>query len=169
MKTIKIFLVTVVCFAAVTTGYSQKTKTESFKVSGECGTCKKKIESSAKAAGATSAFWDQDTKILKVSYNAGADVSAIQKSIADAGYDTPKFRAPDEAYNNLDKCCQYQRLDVKKVDDRCTNPDCKMKDGKCADMTVCKENSSCKNENCMKKSCCDESATVEKGSASEKL
>jgi periplasmic mercuric ion binding protein len=155
MKTIKILLVTAVCFAVVTTSYAQKTRTESFNVSGECGTCKKKIESSARAAGATYAFWDQHTKILKVSYNAGTDVSAIQKSIADAGYDTPKFRAPDEAYNSLDKCCQYERQDVKKVADCCANPDCKMKDGKCADMAVCKDNSCCKNnEDCVKKSCC---------------
>jgi len=170
MKTIKIFLIIAVCFAAVTTGYSQKTKTESFKVSGECGSCKKKIESSARAAGATYAFWDQHSKLLKVSYNAGTDVSAIQKNIADAGYDTPKFRASDEAYNSLDKCCQYQREDVKKSADCCSSPECKMQNGKCADMAVCKDNSCCKtDQDCMKTSCCEKAATGDKKVTSEKL
>src|SRR5436190_22321250 len=107
MKTLKIFLVVAVCLSATIAGHSQKTRTESFKVAGECGTCKKKIETAAREAGATYAAWDMHSKILKLTYNAGTDVSAIQQSIADAGYDTPKFRATDAAYNGLDKCCQY--------------------------------------------------------------
>src|SRR5215467_7426760 len=109
MKTLKIFFIAAVCITIAAQGYSQKTKSESFKVSGECGTCKKKIEKAAKDAGATYAAWDMNTKILKLSYNAGTDVAAIQQRIADAGYDTPKFRATDAAYNGLDKCCQYDR------------------------------------------------------------
>ena len=81
MKTLKIFLTAVICISVAATSYSQKTKTESFKVAGECGTCKKKIERSAKEAGATYAAWDMHTKILKVTYNAGTDVSAIQKNM----------------------------------------------------------------------------------------
>src|SRR5690349_14439765 len=95
MKTLKIFLVAALCTTFVA-AHSQKTKTEVFKVSGECGTCKKKIENSAREAGATYAAWDQHTKILRLTYNAGTDVSVIQQKIANAGYDTPLFRAPDD-------------------------------------------------------------------------
>src|SRR5678816_2430511 len=87
MKMLKIFFVAAVCMSIATQGYSQKTRTESFKVAGECGTCEKKIEKAAKEAGATYAAWDMHTKILKLTYNAGTDVAAIQQKIADAGYD----------------------------------------------------------------------------------
>ena len=168
MKMLKIFIVAAVCISTVTQGYSQKTRTESFKVAGECGTCKKKIEKAAKEAGATYAAWDMHTKILKLSYNAGTDVTAIQQRIADAGYDTPKFKATDAAYNGLDKCCQYDRQVTAKSVDCCGSDDCKMKNGKCADMAACKDKGCCKEDaDCSAKACCekaaaDKSASVEK-------
>jgi len=162
MKTLKIFLVAVSYMAATVAAYSQKTRTESFKVSGECGICKKKIEKSAREAGATYAVWDQQTKILKVSYNAGTDVSNIQQGIANAGYDTPKFRASDEAYNSLDKCCQYERQAVSKTD-TCCGTECNMKDGKCVDMADCKEKGCCKDDaGCVHSSCCEKTGAVQK-------
>ena len=79
-------------------------------MSGECGTCKKKIETAAKKAGATYALWNVDSKELTVKYNSTTTNSAkIQKTIADAGYDTQDFKASDKAYNSLDGCCQYER------------------------------------------------------------
>ena len=168
MKTLKIFLVAAVCLSTVA-GYSQKTRTESFKVAGECGTCKKKIEKAAKEAGATYAAWDMHTKILKLSYNAGTDVAAIQQKIADAGYDTPKFRATDAAYGSLDKCCQYDRAAATKSASCCGSDECKMKDGKCADMTACKQKGCCKEDaDCAQKGCCEKTAAVEKDAGAEK-
>jgi copper chaperone CopZ len=91
------------------TGFAQ-TKSETLKVSGECGSCKKKIESAAKKAGATYAVWNVDSKELTVKYESTSTSSAkIQKAIAEVGYDTPDFKATDEAYNKLDGCCQYDR------------------------------------------------------------
>jgi len=169
MKMLKIFLVAAICTATVTHGYSQKTRTESFKVAGECGTCKKKIEKAAKEAGATYAAWDMHTKILKLSYNAGTDVTAIQQRIADAGYDTPKFKATDAAYNSLDKCSQYDRQTAAKSANCCSSDDCKMIDGKCADMAACKEKGCCKEDaDCAQKGCCEKVATSGKGATSDK-
>jgi len=92
-----------------TLGFAQ-TKSETLKVSGECGSCKKKIESAAKKAGASYAVWDVDSKELTVKYNSTSTNSAkIQKAIAEVGYDTPNYKATDEAYNKLDGCCQYDR------------------------------------------------------------
>jgi len=159
MKMLKIFLVAAVCISTVAS--AQKTRTESFKVAGECGTCKKKIEKAAREAGATYAAWDMHTKILKLSYNAGTDVASIQQKIADAGYDTPKFRASDAAYNSLDKCCQYDRQVAMKSADCCGSADCKMKDGKCADMAACKEKGCCKEDaDCAQKGCCEKAGAA---------
>jgi len=174
MKMLKIFFVAAICISTVA-AYAQKTRTESFKVGGECGTCKKKIEKAAKEAGATYAAWDMQTKILKLTYNAGTDVVAIQQRIANAGYDTPKFRATDAAYNGLDKCCQYDRQIALRSANCCGSDDCKMsggssgKDGKCADMTSCKEKGCCKDDaDCANKGCCEKSGTADKDATAEK-
>ncbi|HWI90996.1 MAG TPA: cation transporter [Flavisolibacter sp.] len=105
----KSLLFSLVFILMASIGFAQ-TKSETLKVSGECGSCKKKIEAAAKKAGATYAVWNVDSKELTVKYNSTSTNSAkIQKTIADVGYDTPDFKATDEAYNKLDGCCQYER------------------------------------------------------------
>ena len=85
-------------------------KSETIKVWGNCGMCKGHIEKAAKEAGASTASWNKDTKILTVKYDAAkTDNQKIQKSVAGAGYDTKDFTGSDEAYKNLDECCQYDR------------------------------------------------------------
>jgi periplasmic mercuric ion binding protein len=160
MKSLKIFAVVAVCMALTTTSFSQKAKTEAFKVSGECGMCKKKIEKAAKEAGASFASWNIQTKVLKVSYNTtAASTSSIQQRIADAGYDTPGFKATDEAYNKLDACCQYDREVKKEIN--CCASGCEMMDGKCKDEAACKEKGCCKNSGTDKKSnCCSSEKTT---------
>lgn len=89
--------------------FAQKT-TENIKVQGNCGMCKKKIEKAAKIPGVESAVWDKKTKELALTYDAGKTTSEkVQTSIANAGYDTEKVKASDEAYGKLDECCQYER------------------------------------------------------------
>ena len=92
------------------TSFAQTIKTETFKVDGNCGQCKKHIETAAKLPGVTSAVWNKSTKIFTVMYKpTKVSVDSIQSKIAAAGYDTPKFRANDAAYKALDECCQYDR------------------------------------------------------------
>ncbi len=108
MKILKSFLVIagVTCSMSL---FAQKT-TESVKVAGSCGMCKKKIEKAAKIPGVESAVWDKKTKELALVYDASKTTSEkVQTSIANAGYDTEKVKAPDEAYKKLDECCQYER------------------------------------------------------------
>ena len=89
--------------------FAQKT-TEHVKVFGNCGMCKKKIEKAAKLPGVESAVWDKKTKELTLTYDAAKTSSLkVQTSIANAGYDTEKVKAPDAAYGKLDECCQYDR------------------------------------------------------------
>jgi mercuric ion binding protein len=85
-------------------------QTESFQVLGNCGMCKRTIEKAAAQAGATSAVWDVDKGLLTVTFDpAKTTADAIQKTVAQSGYDNVGYKAPDTAYNALHGCCQYDR------------------------------------------------------------
>ncbi len=97
-------------FTFITLFATAQMKTDTLKVYGICGSCKENIETAAKAAGATAADWNKNTKLLMVSYDASKTSNMqLQNKIASAGYDTQDVKAPDAAYKKLDKCCQYQR------------------------------------------------------------
>ena len=114
MKSIKLFGLLFISSFYFQSAFAQTSKTETVTVNGNCGTCKKNIEKSALAAGATSANWDKKTKFLNISYDPSVSNSAkIQTAIAAAGYDTQDYKANDSAYNKLDECCQYDRKDLK--------------------------------------------------------
>jgi len=93
-------------------------KTDTFKVYGNCGMCKSRVEKAAKAEGATTAVWDKDTKIMTVTYDASkTSVEAIQKKVASVGHDTELFTAPGKVYEKLPGCCLYERkAETKKQD-----------------------------------------------------
>lgn len=114
MKALKFFSVAVLTLLG--SAVFAQTKTESIKVSGECGMCKKNIETALKVPGINTASWNTKTKILKVSYDA-AKISNddIQKKVAAAGYDTPKYKATEADYKKLDDCCQYDRGGIEKL------------------------------------------------------
>lgn len=154
MKTFKLFLLSFV-FISLSTLVSAQTKSETFKVAGECGMCKKKIEKAAKAAGASVAVWNADSKEITVKYNStSSNTAKIQQAIASVGYDTPGYKATEVAYKSLDECCQYERSATAASccdDKKCEGAQC-MKDGKCAkDMSCCKD-SGCSEKDCCKKS-----------------
>lgn len=126
MKTLRIFSLATIFMAFAAVAVAQ-TKTEIFKVSGNCGMCKTKIEKAAKDAGAKSASWNADTKDLTVSYKSSStNMAKIQGMIASAGYDNVGATAPTEAYDKLHACCKYDRAAVTNE----AKPDC-CKDGKC--------------------------------------
>jgi periplasmic mercuric ion binding protein len=92
------------------TGSQNQPTTSEFKVYGECGMCKSRIEKAAKVDGVTSALWDKETKILKVEFlPSKVKVETIHKNIAKAGHDTEKMKADDATYNKLPECCKYER------------------------------------------------------------
>lgn len=119
MKTIKIIFIVLLAAVFSSTGYSQttqketstlKTKTETFKVWGNCESCQARIEKAAKVEGVSDATWNKDTKMLTVAFNpAITSDEVIQKNIAKAGHDTEKYKADDKVYAQLPGCCQYQR------------------------------------------------------------
>lgn len=137
MKTLKFLVPFVLLISFAQFGIAQSKK-ETFKVAGACGMCKTKIENAAKSAGATYALWNTDTKELIVKYNStSSNTAKIQQTIANVGYDTPNFKATDEAYNNLHECCKYDRTIL--AANCCDKADC-CKDGKCtAGAECCKQ------------------------------
>jgi Cu(I)/Ag(I) efflux system membrane fusion protein len=37
------------------------------------------------------------------------NLDTIQKAVANASYDTEKFKAPEEVYSKLPECCLYRK------------------------------------------------------------
>ena len=129
MKTFKIGSLLPLFIALAIVSFGQNTKTETIAVSGNCSMCQKKIEKAAKQAGATTADWNKDTKVLTIKYNSSTTNAAkIQQGIATVGYDTRDFKAADESYNKLPACCQYDRTAAAGKHEAM---DC-CKDGKCS-------------------------------------
>ena len=115
MKTFKFVVLAFVTILFVTNTFAQTpaksiaSKTETIKVSGNCGMCKDRIEASAKVNGVTKAEWDKSTKILTLVYNPSVVKSDdIQKKIAGVGHDTEKYKADTKTYNSLPGCCKYR-------------------------------------------------------------
>ena len=114
MQTIKLFSLLFATILSFTATSAQTVKTETVIVSGNCNSCKKHIEKSALAAGATAANWDKNTRFLDISYDpATSNTLKIEAAIAEAGYDTQDFKASDSAYHQLEDCCQYDRKNLR--------------------------------------------------------
>ncbi len=142
-------IVAVLLFGVFTSNstYAQnKIASDTIKVWGNCGMCKTTIEKSAKAAGAKTAVWNEDSKDLIVSYAAAKTSSnKIQEAVANAGYDTQDLTAPVEVYNKLHGCCQYERKEAVASAACCKDTAC----GTAGD--TCKGKACCKDEACAKK------------------
>ena len=107
MKSILISLITLAAFVACNT--MSNSKTESFKVYGNCGMCKKTIEKALSEKN-IKGNWNKTTKIISVTYDSVKYTSKkVHQIIANAGYDTELVKGNDKAYNNLHECCKYDR------------------------------------------------------------
>ena len=113
MKHIKIITLLIALISSKLTGCEAKiknTKTETYKVWGNCGMCQETIEKAVKQKNTAKGKWNKDTKMIIISYDSiKTNSDAILKRIALAGYDNDKFIAPDEAYNKRPECCHYER------------------------------------------------------------
>jgi mercuric ion binding protein len=120
MKTFSLLLTVMIAAAISQSAFAQKndqntvktivSKTESFKVFGNCELCQTRIENAVKEEGASSASWDKDTKMLTVTYDPSkTSRDKLSKKLASVGHDTEKYRAPDDVYDKLPACCHYER------------------------------------------------------------
>jgi mercuric ion binding protein len=113
MKTIRSIFIAISMFVSMSV-FAQ-TKTDSFKVFGNCGMCKNRIEKASKLEGVTSADWNVDTKIMTVTYDSSKVTGDdIQKKIAAVGHDTDKYTAAEDVYKKLPGCCLYERKKANK-------------------------------------------------------
>jgi copper chaperone CopZ len=79
------------------------------KVSGNCGMCKSSIEKAATSAGAKTANWDMDAKLLTLIFDSKTNLDKIETAIAAVGYDTEHKTATKASYDALHECCKYER------------------------------------------------------------
>ena len=117
MKTIKVYFIAVLAVLFSVSSYAQMhdhnamvaSKTETFKVSGNCGMCKSRIEKAAHVNGVSKADWNEETKVLTLTYNPDKVTSTeVMKKIAAVGHDTEKIKSEEAVYNKLPGCCKYR-------------------------------------------------------------
>ena len=110
MKKIIILLI-VLPMGIVAQEKQKKNKKVQFTVHGNCEMCEKRIEKAALSVkGVKLANWDIPSNQISLIYNPQkADLVTIHESIAAVGYDTSEAKAKKEDYNELPKCCQYDR------------------------------------------------------------
>lgn len=107
MKIQAVLFIAILGVLSISNAFSQS-KTEKFKVYGNCGMCETTIEKAAKSVdGVSSAEWDIAKDEITVVYDVSlTNVDAIHKAIAEAGYKTEKEKADTKAYNALPACCR---------------------------------------------------------------
>jgi len=116
MKVKVFFLASVITLTSIATIFGQ-TKSEKFKVSGNCGMCESRIEKAALAVdGVSIADWDKDTKMVNVTFDSSkTDIHKVHMSVAKVGHDTQMHKAKDDVYNKLPECCKYERGSLSSV------------------------------------------------------
>ena len=111
---------------SMTSAFGQKIKnatTETVKIYGNCGMCEKTIENAGTSKKIALVHWDKNTKMAKITFDATkTNKDEILKKIALAGYDSDSFLAPDDVYNDLHGCCQYDREANIPVEENAANP-----------------------------------------------
>lgn len=104
------------------TGFAQsegaeKTETVEFKVYGNCGMCKSRIEKALKVDGVESAKWDRESKMATVVFNPQKlNENKLHQIVAEVGHDTELVKAKDDTYDKLHSCCKYERAEMKTDD-----------------------------------------------------
>ncbi|WP_414524305.1 heavy-metal-associated domain-containing protein, partial [Umezakia ovalisporum] len=83
-----------------------KPEKTSFKVFGNCGMCKSRIEEALDMKGVKSAEWNIQTKQLDIVYvPSKVSLEQIHAAIAGVGHDTELKKAEEKVYKELPHCC----------------------------------------------------------------
>jgi periplasmic mercuric ion binding protein len=105
---IKLFLLAFMALIASSV-YGQVVS-DTIKVYGNCGMCKKRIEKAVKLNGVSYANWNSETKQMVVLYDENfVSEDMIEHAVAAVGHDTEKYKADDDVYEKLPGCCHYER------------------------------------------------------------
>jgi copper chaperone CopZ len=107
----KIMVAIIVLLSNTTIAQIKNATTEQVKIYGNCGMCETKIEKAGNIKKIANVDWNHETQMATLTYDAKkTNQDEILKRIALVGYDSDKFLAPDDVYNNLHGCCQYDRV-----------------------------------------------------------
>ena len=107
----KIMVAIIVLLSNTTIAKIKNATTEQVKIYGNCGMCETKIEKAGNIKKIANVDWNHETQMATLTYDAKkTNQDEILKRIALVGYDSDKFLAPDDVYNNLHGCCQYDRV-----------------------------------------------------------
>jgi copper chaperone CopZ len=80
------------------------------RIDGDCPMCEKTIERVGSVKGEAEVDWDVDAKTATIIFDSTrTSLGPILQRIAYAGYDNAHYLAPQEAYDGLPSCCQYER------------------------------------------------------------
>ena len=83
-------------------------QTVSFKVTGICGNCKERIESTAlDVKGVKKAEWDIQSDMLVLVGSSKMDKQKVADALAKAGHKSELADADPKGYAKLPGCCQY--------------------------------------------------------------
>ena len=118
MKTKFIFIICL--FIAVPGSMQAQSKHQrtNFKVLGNCGMCKNRIETALDRSGIKFAEWNVETKNLEVVYNNHKlSEEEVHQIVAATGHDTEKVKAKDDVYGKLPFCCLYRDHDHSNIQD----------------------------------------------------
>ena len=117
MKSYILNIKSIFLFALLLTGLSMSAQptaskggeqTVSFKVSGVCGDCKARIESTAlDVKGVKKAEWDVQSDMLVLVGSAKMDKQKVADALAKAGHKSEFAEADPHGYAKLPACCQY--------------------------------------------------------------
>ena len=109
MKHIIILSALILSISSFLISQENTVKEAEVKVSGNCSSCKNRIEKALKIKEVKSARWDKQTKILTVAYLSPAiSLDSLEQRMAAVGHDTEKYKAADSVYTELPSCCQYR-------------------------------------------------------------
>lgn len=115
MRTITYFLLLPLMLISFgCTAQIKNAQTVTVKIDGDCPMCETRIEQLAFVKNEAEVDWVVETHMAKVTFDSTrTDLDAILKRVAQAGYDNENYLAPQEAYDKLPGCCQYDRTLVK--------------------------------------------------------
>lgn len=111
MKTIIIKIVFLSLMISLSTAQDKKVIDTEIKVLGNCNMCKERIEKAVSIKEVKYKKWNKNSKILKLSFESTVTLDSLQKRIAEVGHDTGNYKAKDEVYKTLPKCCLYRDFD----------------------------------------------------------
>lgn len=116
MKTIVWILISLVSgIATAQEKPKNKNAKSTIEVMGNCKMCKKRIQTAAYGLkGVKYANWDVESKKLEVIIDeTKTSLEEVQQTIATNGHDNYSIlkvvKAPNEAYQQIHECCQYDR------------------------------------------------------------